>query len=121
MKTKYYAPKGDLPAQSERIYAPAIFTTSYVVIPAGVMSDIVTSMLPLWADTRAWILARPLSGFAETFAQLIVEVAPGGGSTEPEPDPKCEAVIFVVRGKPALTRGPYVKSTPTTVTRPKPT
>ena len=105
MKTTYYAPKGGLPAQSERNYAPAIFTTSYVVIPAGVMSDIVTSMLPLWADTRAWILARPLSGFAETFAQLIVEVAPGGGSTEPEPDPKCEAVIFVVRGKPALTIG----------------
>jgi len=105
MKPTYYTPKGGLPAQSERIYAPAIFTTSYVVIPAGVMSDIVTSSLPLWADTRAWILARPLSGFAETFAQLIVEIAPGGGSTEPEPDPKCEAVVFVVRGKLALTIG----------------
>ncbi len=98
MKPTYYTPKGGLPAQSERIYAPAIFTTSYVVIPAGVMSDIVTSSLPLWAGTRAWILARPLSGFAETFAQLIVEVAPGGGSAEPEPNPKGECVIFVVRG-----------------------
>ncbi|MGR3344057.1 MAG: bifunctional allantoicase/(S)-ureidoglycine aminohydrolase [Paracoccaceae bacterium] len=105
MKTTYYAPEGGLPAQSERIYAPAVFAQSYVVIPAGVMSDIVTSLLPLWADTRAWILARPLSGFAETFAQLIVEVAPGGGSAEPEPDPKCEAVIFVVRGKLTLTIG----------------
>ncbi len=103
MKHIYYFPKGGLPAQSERIYAPAVFTTSYAVIPAGVMSDIVTSMLPLWADTRAWILARPLSGFAETFAQLVVEVAPGGGSTEPEPDPKGEAVIFVVRGRLTLT------------------
>ncbi len=103
MKTSYYAPRGGLPAQSERLYAPAIFSTAYVVIPAGVMSDIVTSFLPLWSDTRAWVLARPLSGFAETFAQLIVEVAPGGGSTEPEPDPTCEAVIFVVRGKLTLT------------------
>ena len=98
MKTTYYFPKGGLPAQSERIYAPAVFTTAYAVIPAGVMTDIVTSLLPLWSDVRAWILARPLSGFAETFAQLIVELAPGGGSTEPEPDPKGESVLFVVRG-----------------------
>ena len=26
------------------------------------------SLLPGWTNTRVWILARPLSGFAETFA-----------------------------------------------------
>jgi len=103
MKRNYYAPRGGLPAQSERLYAPAVFKTAYALIPAAVMSDIVTSQLPLWAETRAWILARPLSGFAETFAQLIVEVSPGGGSGEPEPDPSGEAVIFVVDGVLKLT------------------
>jgi len=105
MKRTYFTPKGGLPGQAERLYAPAIFTTAYAVIPAGVMTDIVTSNLPLWADTRAWIIARPLSGFSETFAQLIVQVAPGGGSAEPEPNPMAEAVIFVVSGVLTLTIG----------------
>ncbi|MEE9388297.1 MAG: bifunctional allantoicase/(S)-ureidoglycine aminohydrolase [Paracoccaceae bacterium] len=103
MNHSYYAPIGGLPKQSERLYAPAVFTPAYAVIPASVMTDIVTSQLPLWSGTRAWIIARPLSGFAETFAQLIVELAPGGGSTEPEPNPKGEAVIFVVKGELTLT------------------
>jgi len=33
------------------------------------MRDIVTSNLPFWNNTRLWVLARPLSGFAETFSQ----------------------------------------------------
>ena len=41
------------------------------------MRDIVTSYLPHWTDTRAWIIARPLTGFAETFSQYIIEVFPG--------------------------------------------
>ncbi|KQT83287.1 hypothetical protein ASG51_17045 [Methylobacterium sp. Leaf465] len=45
------------------------FTEAYAVIPRGVMSDIVTSVLPFWEHTQAWMLARPLSGFSETFAQ----------------------------------------------------
>ncbi len=28
---------------------------------------------------RMWVIARPLSGFAETFTHYVVEVAPGGG------------------------------------------
>ncbi|MEE9428840.1 MAG: bifunctional allantoicase/(S)-ureidoglycine aminohydrolase [Paracoccaceae bacterium] len=105
MKRTYYCPKGGLPDQSKRLYSPAIITNSYAVIPAKVMSDIVTSNLPLWAGARAWILARPMSGFAETFAQLIVELAPGGGSAEPEPNPMAEAIIFVVEGTLTLTIG----------------
>lgn len=103
MSNKYYAPTGGLPSQSERHYSPARFTTAYAVIPAAVMTDIVTSQLPLWQGNRAWIIARPLSGFAETFAQLIVELQPGGGSPEPEPDDRAESVIFVVKGTVSLT------------------
>jgi (S)-ureidoglycine aminohydrolase len=69
------------------------------VIPKGVMSDIVTSYLPFWDQTRCWILSRPLSGFAETFSQYIMEVAPGGGSDRPETEAGVEGVIFVVAGR----------------------
>jgi (S)-ureidoglycine aminohydrolase len=86
------------PPQSDLLSGRAVFTEAYAVIPRGVQRDIVTSRLPHWRDTRAWIIARPLSGFAETFAHLIVEIAPGGGSETPEPDPRGEAVIFVTAG-----------------------
>ena len=85
-KSPYYAPQGGLPPQTQLLTDRAVFTDSYAVIPKGVMTDIVTSNLPFWDKTRAWIIARPMSGFAETFAQYIVEVAPEGGSTTPEPD-----------------------------------
>lgn len=103
VKRTYYAPHGGLPGQSELLTGRAVFTNAYAVIPKGVMADIVTSYFPHWKKTRAWILARPLSGFAETFSQYIVEVAPGGGSTNPEPDENAEAVLFVVEGAPTLT------------------
>lgn len=101
--SRYHTPKGGLPDQSQRLYAPARFTSAYAVIPAHAMTDIVTSNLPGWQGARAWVLARPLSGFAETFAQLIVELAPGGGSETPEPDTGAEAVLFVTDGAPDLT------------------
>jgi len=69
------------------------------------MADIVTSYLPGWQGTRLWILARPLSGFAETFSQSIVEVAAGGGSDVPETDPAAEAVLFVLEGEVTVTLG----------------
>jgi len=99
----YYAPKGGLPSQNDMLTGAAIFTDAYAVIPKGVMTDIVTSNLPFWDKTRAWIIARPMSGFSETFAQYIVEVSPGGGSTQPEPDANAEAVLFVVSGAIELT------------------
>ncbi len=94
----YYAPHGGLPPQTDLATGRAIFTTAYAVIPKGVMRDIVTSLLPGWDKTRAWIIARPLSGFAETFSQYIMEVSPGGGSTAPEPDAEAEGVLFSVEG-----------------------
>ncbi|MGI9489725.1 MAG: bifunctional allantoicase/(S)-ureidoglycine aminohydrolase [Geminicoccaceae bacterium] len=99
----YYAPTGGLSPQTDILSGRAVFTEAYAVIPRGVMQDIVTSALPFWNRTRAWILARPLSGFAETFAQLIMEVSPGGGSERPEPDAGAEGALFVLEGKLDLT------------------
>ncbi|MDQ0322401.1 (S)-ureidoglycine aminohydrolase [Pararhizobium capsulatum DSM 1112] len=95
----YFSPKGGQPAQTELLTGRAVFTEAYAVIPKGVMMDIVTSYLPFWDDTRLWVLSRPLSGFAETFSQYIMEVAPGGGSDKPEPDDGAEGVVFVVEGE----------------------
>ncbi|HSM19312.1 MAG TPA: bifunctional allantoicase/(S)-ureidoglycine aminohydrolase [Hyphomicrobiales bacterium] len=98
----YYAPHGGLPGQADLLTGRAVFTGAYAVIPKGVMRDIVTSYLPFWENSRAWVLARPLSGFAETFSQYIMEVGPGGGSDRPEPDAGAEGVFFVVEGELTL-------------------
>ena len=96
--SSYYVPEGGLPPQSQLVAGRAIFTEAFAVIPRGVQSDIVTSALPFWAGARFWVLARPLSGFAETFSQYIVELSPGGGSDRPETNPQAEAALFVVNG-----------------------
>ena len=99
----YFVPTGGLPGLAELTTGRAVFTEAYAVLPRGTMRDIVTSRLPHWDDTRLWVIARPLSGFAETFSWYVVEVAPGGGSDAPEPDAGAEAVLFVVGGTVALT------------------
>ncbi len=99
----YGMPQGGHPGQSELLSGRAVFTDAYAVIPRGVMRDIVTSYLPFWDKSCAWVLARPLSGFAETFSHYIMQVEPGGGSDKPEPDAGAEAVLFVVEGELALT------------------
>jgi len=101
----YASPAAGLPAQMTLHTGRAVFTEAYALIPHGVMRDIVTSRLPHWRDSRAWVIARPMSGFAETFSQYIVEVAPGGGSERPEQNPEAEGVLFVVAGQVALTIG----------------
>ena len=98
MTTRYYAPTGGLPPQTELTTNRAVFTEAYAVLPRGTMRDIVTSYLPFWEGTRLWVIARPLSGFAETFSQYMVEVAPGGGSDRPELDPEAEGVLFLTKG-----------------------
>ena len=103
MSAKYFAPTGGHPPQTQLLTDRAIFTEAYAVIPKGTMRDIVTSFLPFWDKTRLWVIARPLSGFAETFSQYIMEVAPGGGSDQPEADAKAEGVLFVVHGGATLT------------------
>ena len=99
----YYAPTGGLPPQTQLLTGRAVFTEAYAIVPRGVYSDIVTSFLPFWDKTRLWVIARPLSGFAETFSQYIVEVSPGGGSDKPELDPDAEGVLFVVEGELSVT------------------
>lgn len=96
-------PPGGHPPQTQIMTDRAVFTEAYAVIPKGVMRDIVTSFLPHWNKTRAWVLARPLTGFAETFAQMIVEIAPGGGSNGPEPEAGVQGVLFVVGGAVVVT------------------
>lgn len=99
----YYKDFGGVPGQTELLSSKATFTTAYAVIPKRVLSDIVTSVLPHWDATRAWIISRPMTGFSETFAQYIMEVQPGGGSSKPEPDKSAQAAIFVVDGAMTIT------------------
>jgi (S)-ureidoglycine aminohydrolase len=100
---RYYAPRGGLPPQTQLTTDRARFTEAYAVLPRGTMTDIVTSALPFWERTRLWVIARPLSGFAETFSQYVVEVSSAGGSDRPELDPGAEGVLFVVEGAAELT------------------
>ena len=99
----YYAPTGGLPPQTQLLTDRAMFTEAYAIIPKGTFSDIVTSFLPFWDKTRLWVIARPLSCFAETFSQYIMEVQPGGGSDRAELDEGAEGVLFVVEGEITVT------------------
>ena len=99
----YHVPTGGLPGQHELTTDRSVVTDAYAVLPRRTMSDITASLLPHWDDMRMWILARPLTGMAETFSQYLVEVQPGGGSERPEDDPRAEAVLFVVGGQLTVT------------------
>ncbi|MBX2836092.1 MAG: (S)-ureidoglycine aminohydrolase [Gammaproteobacteria bacterium] len=93
---------GGLPSQTELLTDRAVITDGYTFIPKGVLRDIVTSQFPFWNRTRAWILSRPVAGFATTFSQSIVEVQPGGGSEQPEPYAHVQGVLFVMSGELGL-------------------
>ncbi|MGR3484439.1 MAG: bifunctional allantoicase/(S)-ureidoglycine aminohydrolase [Paracoccaceae bacterium] len=93
---------GGHPGQDVLTTDRAVLTDAYAVIPRRVMRDIVTSRLPGW-DARAWVLARPLTGLAETFAHYLMDVPAGGGSDAPEPDPSAQGVLYVTRGAGVLT------------------
>jgi len=95
----YYSPNGGLPPQTQILTDRAMFTDAYAVIPKGTYSDIVTSFLPHWTGMRMWVIARPLSGFAETFSHYIVELTPQGGTQTPETDDAAQAVLFVTQGQ----------------------
>ncbi|KRE29071.1 bifunctional allantoicase/(S)-ureidoglycine aminohydrolase [Agromyces sp. Soil535] len=99
----YYTPQGGLPPQTELLTDRAIVTEAYTVIPKGVLRDIVTSNVPGFTNTRSWILARPIAGFSTTFAQLLVEIGPGGGAERPEQEEGVEGVVFVTAGELTLT------------------
>jgi len=96
--TSYYSPPGGLPPQTSLMTGRAVFTSAYAFIPRGCFSDIVVSALPGWHHTRLWLIARPMSGFSETFSQYVMEVAPGGGSDAPDPEPGAQSVLFMTSG-----------------------
>lgn len=96
--TGYYTPPGGLPPQTALMTGRAIFTEAYAVIPKGCFSDIVTSFLPGWTNTRMWLIARPMSGFSETFSQYVMEVGADGGSDLPDAETGAEHVLFVTAG-----------------------
>lgn len=102
-KNNYYTPQGGLPPQTQLLSDRAVLTEAYAIIPRRVFTEIVTSTLPFWEGMRMWVIARPLSGFAETFSQYIVEISPDGGSDKPELDKVAEGVLFVVEGEMDLT------------------
>lgn len=102
MTRTYYAPHGGHPGQEQLLTDRAVFTEAYAVLTKGTMRDIVTSFLPFWTGTRLWVIARPLTGFSETFSQYIMEVQPGGGSDRPENDAEAQSVLFVVEGSARL-------------------
>lgn len=99
----YFTPLAGLPPQDALLTDRAAVTEAYTLIPRGVMRDIVTSRFPGWRETRAWVLSRPVAGFATTFSQAIVEIEPGGGSEQPEPGAHVECVVFVVSGELQIT------------------
>ena len=101
--SSYYAPLGGLPPQRDFTGDKSRFTPSYLMIDKIALTDITASLLPQWRDTRLWVLARPMTGFSETFSHYIMDVAAGGGSDHPEDDANAEAVLFVVAGEGHLT------------------
>ncbi len=101
--TSYYAPQGGLPPQTSLMTGRAVFTSAYAFIPRGCFSDIVVSYLPGWTGTRLWLIARPLSGFSETFSQYVMEVQPGGGSDAPDPEDGAEHFLFFTGGLATVT------------------
>lgn len=96
--TSYFSALGGHPPQTALMTQRAAFTTAYALIPGGTVRDITASLLPGWREARAWIIARPMTGFAETFCQMLMDLRPGGGSEDPEPDPGAEGALFITGG-----------------------
>lgn len=99
----YYTPTGGLPPQTSLMTGRAIFTEAFAFIPRGCFSDIVTSFLPHWQHTKLWVIARPMTGFSETFSQYVMQVQPGGGSDVPDADAGVEHFIFMTKGQMDIT------------------
>ena len=90
-------PQAAHPPQTQLLTGRAVFTEAYAVIPRGVMMDIVTSYLPFWEETRAWVIARPLSGFRRNIFAIY-----HGSAARRRQRPagtRCEARRRAVRGR----------------------
>ncbi len=98
-KKKYPDMHFSVPPQSTKLDTRAIVTEAYTFIPAACQTDIVSSRLPHWEKTLAWVIAKPLACFASTFSHYLVEVETGGGSQVPETFDGVEHVLFVTAGR----------------------
>ena len=94
---------GGLPPQTALLSGRAALTASYCLVPRASLSDITASALPGWRGMRMWVLARPMTGLAETFSHYLLDLAAGGGSDAPEADGEAEGVLYVDGGDLALT------------------
>jgi len=90
---------GPVPPQTTKLDTRAVVTEAYTFIPAGCQTDIVSSRLPFWDNTLAWVIAKPLACFASTFSHYLVEVSTGGGTDKPETFDGIEHVLFVTNGE----------------------
>ena len=99
---KYYTLKGGPADPTALVTDRSVFKEAYAVIPRSASKDITSSFIPFWENAQGWVLARPLTGFAETFSQIAMEVSPGGGSDRPEDDAQAEAVLFITEGSGVL-------------------
>lgn len=77
----------------------AVVTAQYAVMPP---EGVLESRLPGFRQTVARILAAPPLG--ARFAQLLLEIAPGGGTTRPRDD-GLEHVFYLLGGAVELTIG----------------
>ena len=80
---RYWAPWGGLPGQHELLSGRAVFTEAYAFIPRGVMTDIVTSALPFWEGSRAWIIATTVSASAPLLPSWIDRISSSKNSALP--------------------------------------
>lgn len=99
----YFAHTPQTPPQSATVANRAILTPEFAVIPPEAMAPEVLSVLPEWERTSCWILVSPAIGHGTTFAQYLIDVEPGGGSDDPEPEAGVESFLFVLAGDAELT------------------
>ena len=98
----YFSDLGGMPQPGNFLSDRAIFKEAYIFIPRGCIRDIVVSFFPGWTNTRSWVLAKPLTGFIETFSYYLMEMSKGGGSGKPDTNQSVESVLFVVEGEMCL-------------------
>ena len=68
----YFSDLGGMPEPNTFKSDRAIFKEAYIFIPRGCIRDIVASFFPGWTNTRSWVLAKPLTGFTETFSYYFI-------------------------------------------------
>ena len=83
-------------AQSGLVTSRAVVRRNYAILPP---EGVATSVLPEWRDTISRVLAAPAMG--ARFAQYLLEVAPGGGSTQTLRD-GVQMFLYVLAGEARL-------------------